>query len=421
MSKTVAELWKDIFNDYDILNHINRSGYFDIKATTIKEYKEPRLMTKFDFSSSLPEVFIENKLGILPIDNGTYRIGKFQLYEVLPTNSPDIEEVEFPENFETIDPDNVYSEANALHIAVITGMFKNILNEEVKQTISGRMRTSGFSFYVDRTDRVDKMNISIKSPQIEIDGGYEGDNNVLLVEAKNTMPKDFIVRQLYYPFRYWNSKVSKPIATFFFVYDSGLYHVYNYKFNEVDYYNSLELQSHRCFAVKYSTAEKTLKKIIRDTKIKYTDINSLEPFPQANTMNRVFQTLYCLNEKSKTAVEIAEVLGLDKRQGSYYGDACRYLHLAVKNGTKFELTDLGKSIIALGTKRRNQEIAKAIIEHKAFNDALKYAIKQKEKTISTEECERIMRANNVLTTDQMYRRRASTVKGWITWIVNSNM
>ena len=64
---------------------------------------------------------------------------------------------------------------------------------------------------------------------------------------------------------------------------------------------------------------------------------------------------------------------------------------------------------------------KAIIEHRAFNDALKYAIKQKKKTISTEECEKIMRANNVLTTDQMYRRRASTVKGWITWIINSNM
>ena len=54
MRKTVSDLCNYIFSDYDILNEINRTGWFKIKADDIRTYKEPRLMTKFDFSSQLP-------------------------------------------------------------------------------------------------------------------------------------------------------------------------------------------------------------------------------------------------------------------------------------------------------------------------------------------------------------------------------
>ena len=40
------EAWKEIIKKYDIINRINENGIFHIKASEIKEFKEPRLMAK---------------------------------------------------------------------------------------------------------------------------------------------------------------------------------------------------------------------------------------------------------------------------------------------------------------------------------------------------------------------------------------
>ena len=78
---TVSSYWDLIFDKYKIIDEIKKNGVFEITAEQIKEFKEPRLMTKFDFSSQRPKVFIDNNLGILPINNGTYLLGKFNLYK----------------------------------------------------------------------------------------------------------------------------------------------------------------------------------------------------------------------------------------------------------------------------------------------------------------------------------------------------
>lgn len=40
--------WEALFEKYDILSHIESDGKFIISASQIKEYREPRLMAKFD-------------------------------------------------------------------------------------------------------------------------------------------------------------------------------------------------------------------------------------------------------------------------------------------------------------------------------------------------------------------------------------
>lgn len=62
--------WEQLFEKYDILNRIDMSGSFQISATQIKEFREPRLMAKFDHTLNLPIIFSENKLSILPITRG---------------------------------------------------------------------------------------------------------------------------------------------------------------------------------------------------------------------------------------------------------------------------------------------------------------------------------------------------------------
>ncbi|MBQ3566120.1 MAG: transcriptional regulator, partial [Oscillospiraceae bacterium] len=46
-----------MFDKYDILNRIDMNGSFRISAAQIREYREPRLMAKFDHTVNLPGIF----------------------------------------------------------------------------------------------------------------------------------------------------------------------------------------------------------------------------------------------------------------------------------------------------------------------------------------------------------------------------
>lgn len=66
--------WERLFDKYHILDKIEHQGQFAISAAQIKEFREPRLMTKFDHKINLPEIFAENHLSILPVTRGDYVI-----------------------------------------------------------------------------------------------------------------------------------------------------------------------------------------------------------------------------------------------------------------------------------------------------------------------------------------------------------
>ena len=78
------ESWTKLFEKYKITQEVNENNYFVISTEAIKEYREPRLMTKFDTSHLRPTIFKKNKLGILPIERTKYIISDFKLYEELP-------------------------------------------------------------------------------------------------------------------------------------------------------------------------------------------------------------------------------------------------------------------------------------------------------------------------------------------------
>ena len=74
---TNKEAWEKIFEKYNILEKIEEQGFFKISSKEINEYREARLMTKFDNSESIPEILSKNKLSILPISSNSYMIAKF--------------------------------------------------------------------------------------------------------------------------------------------------------------------------------------------------------------------------------------------------------------------------------------------------------------------------------------------------------
>lgn len=104
-------------------------------------------------------------------------------------------------------------------------------------TIRGRKYTPEFDFFVG------KQQIKVKSVQTEVDAGYEGKKQIVLVEAKRPGTANTIIRQLYYPFRQWQSCTSKKVTTLFFERDpkENTYSIWEFKFTDVKNYNSIKL------------------------------------------------------------------------------------------------------------------------------------------------------------------------------------
>ena len=78
------EAWKAIIEKYHVLEEVEKNGYFLIKASQIKEFREPRLMAKWDSTDSLPEVLRKNRINILPDSRSSYVLGDFILYQKIP-------------------------------------------------------------------------------------------------------------------------------------------------------------------------------------------------------------------------------------------------------------------------------------------------------------------------------------------------
>ena len=45
--------WEQLNKKYNIIKEVNDKGHFIIKAIQIKQFREPRLMTKFDHKNNL--------------------------------------------------------------------------------------------------------------------------------------------------------------------------------------------------------------------------------------------------------------------------------------------------------------------------------------------------------------------------------
>jgi hypothetical protein len=380
-------------------------------------------MAKFDFSRQLPGVFRENDLGILPIKNGEYIIGKFNLFETIKNTKYediDVKKVSLPDFIETIDPDNIYSESNALNVASLSGMFKDAFNEELYETIQGKMRTNTFNFIIS-SNNVDN-NIEVNGAAIEIDGGYESKSKVVLVEAKNSMPEDFVIRQLYYPYRHWKDKVMKEIVPVFFAYDNGIYNMFIYSFEDLYKYNSLKLNDIKRYMISSKSSE-TIKKDIFE-RIELIDELPQEevPLPQADSFSKVIGTLELINNDVCTANDIASELEFDARQGKYYIDALRYLEL-VQRGEKvgeYKLAPNGFALVNMDIKTRNEKMVELIIKHKPFYETYKYYL-DNEEIPTRETIKETIRKYIPNMADETVNRRASTIRGWIQWIIGAQV
>lgn len=130
------------------------------------------------------------------------------------------------------------SEMQHLDYAYAVSLIRTFTNDSsLVLTIRGRKYTPDFEFFVG------KQLIKVSSVQTEVDAGYEGKNQVVLIEAKNFSATNVIIRQLYYPFRQWQEKTKKKVVTLFFDKERGedVYSIWQFEFSDSRNYNSIKL------------------------------------------------------------------------------------------------------------------------------------------------------------------------------------
>jgi len=426
--------WIKLFEEHRIFESIQKEGSFIIDSKKINVEREARLMAKVDHSFQLPKIFADNNLSILPISRGEYIISDIKTFsDFTPCEDPIID-FRFPEYIESLDYNNITSEAVAINGAYVSGIIEDFTQDKfLLPTVNGRMSSQAFNFNIYRNPpKSGFLNIGVQKSQIEIDAGFEGINSLNLIEAKNTISSDFIIRQLYYPYRLWESKISKPVRPMFLTYTNGIFHLREYVFDDLMNYNSIRLINQKRYRIKENTSliinTETIQGLIHNSII----IPEPEiPFPQADSFERIINLCEILGNKiSLTKEELISDYDFkqgdtfDMRQVDYYTNAARYLGFIERgrnenNEVCYFLTSKGNDLFELPIKERQIEFSKSILSHLVFNRVLSLYFNKAE--IPTKvEIVHIMRNSNLyhVGSDDTFRRRASTILSWINWILD---
>lgn len=251
-----SKSWEKIFSDYKILEHNFNKSPFPLSATQIKRAcqkfketgeKEVRILCKQDSREQRPEIFRKNNLFLLPVKNGFYNIIKGEGYFDIPPIKKEVDiylsKLDFP--LDTAKVGN--SEMQHLDFAYAASLIRTFTEDpSLVLTIRGRKYTPDFDFYVG------KQLIKVSSVQTEVDAGYEGKNQVVLIEAKCFDASNVIIRQLYYPYRQWRSRTKKKVVTLFFDKEPSqdVYSIWEFEFKDPKNYNSIKLVKSGKFRIK---------------------------------------------------------------------------------------------------------------------------------------------------------------------------
>ena len=239
--------WEKIFSDYKILEHDFDKSPFPLSATQIKRAcqkfketgeKEVRILCKQDSRESRPDIFQKNSLFLLPVKNGFYNIIKGEGYVDIPLIKDEttmyVSKLDF-----SLDTSKIgNSEMQHLDYAYASSLIRTFTEDpSLVLTVRGRKYTPTFDFYVGR------QLIEVSSVQTEVDAGYEGKDQIVLIEAKNFSATNVIIRQLYYPYRQWAHQTEKKVVTLFFDKDDkeGTYSIWQFEFKDKNNYNSITL------------------------------------------------------------------------------------------------------------------------------------------------------------------------------------
>lgn len=249
--------WETIFRESGMNNHDFNVAPFILTAEQIKKAwkrnnkvsdNEVRTLCKQDTRESRPKIFQDNGLFILPKHNGEYYVIKGEGYINIPEIDSEIEKYKSQLDFNLASSKIGDSEMQHVDYAYANSLIRTFLDDQsLVLTIRGRKFTPKFSF------KVNGFELEADSVQSEVDAGYEGRNQIVLIEAKNIKNNktkrncfhNTIIRQLYYPYRKWSIETGKVVVPVYFekriIEGELIYHIWQFTFTDPEDYNSIKV------------------------------------------------------------------------------------------------------------------------------------------------------------------------------------
>jgi hypothetical protein len=302
------EKWSDIISQLsiDVSKPINYITAKQIKQIT---NEDARLMAKIDRIESLPRVFTENNLFLLPVSGKGYAIVRGTGYHQLE-GTTDIKPISY--DIRSPFPTSSWkteSEGVLLENANSCGLLREVTGiPDLTRTLIGKTTTTKFSFDVSGSQ------ITVDRARIEVDAGFENSKEIILFEAKIGVPSSFSIRQLYYPFRTVYQRGNKTVRNFFFCLrqDGGkrLYLFWEYKFEPYDSFESIKLVQCKQYQIKVS--DRVSVKAYQNVK----PVRSKKEIPQADDVNKISEFPLRVFEGYDTADKITHAFGFVNRQSS---------------------------------------------------------------------------------------------------------
>ncbi|MFI5405571.1 MAG: type II restriction enzyme [Nitrososphaerales archaeon] len=400
----IVEKWSDIISGLNI-DVTKPISYFT--ANQIKEItqKEPRIMAKMDRIESLPKIFRENNLFLLPISRSEYAIVKGNGHhkpeqfeakpEIFRTSKA------FPSSAVGIEGESVF-----LDYANSCGLLERLCNvSNLTPSVRGRTTTPEFDFFVS------DYKVKVNRAQIEVDASYESANELLIFEAKIGQPSSFSIKQLYYPYRTFMKK--KKVRNFFFCFipDVRAYIFWEYGFDRYDDFNSIRL-------LRYKTYQIHVSKVV-PVRV-YQNISptpKLIDIPQADDVNKIMLFPFMVSEGYDTAKKMVEAFAFDIRQSSYYRQAAELLGLVVREKGIYKITSKGESLLVLSSKDKSNFMCRLLLEFPILNE-IYLGVTAENKKFLREDIMKLLRLKSHIRGDTL-RRRTQTVVAWFRWIKNN--
>ena len=404
--------WDRLFERHELEARLRGEGLAFLTADEIRwAGEEPRLMTKFDFPDTRPQALRRLGATILAVSNGRYALVHGDGYGPLRRDGVPLTVLESGALSELMTLEfPPASESQAIDAAWACGVLEHFVGEPVRQTIRGRLRAPAFSYRFDACKG--SVQLDVDGVQVEVDGGFEGATAVYLIEAKMGASDAFMIRQLYYPFRFWGERLRgrKPVVPIFMDCANGEFLLVQYVFEPVDRYHGLRAVRSARYTFASKQHRPTLAQIWAEARPD-PDLPAF-PFPQADRLERVVDVVDAVARGTADPAELALRWGFDPRQADYYANAAAYIGLLYRAGGVWSLTPDGARLARTPVAdERRVFVARCLLRRPALHAAVRRTL-DTAGVVEPRDFEPIIRAHTRLS-GTTPARRAVTVAAWM--------
>lgn len=405
------ELWVKIFSDLQI-NPETEVSFVTARQVRQVSAREARNMAYMDERAKVPSIFEAHSLFILPVSNGKYAIVRGEGYHELEADSVVYENFQpsFPLGTSILDPER--SEGSAVSYAWNSGIISKITGQtSVLLGPPGRFALDPFDFKVDGYAQLHQ-----EGAQAEIDGFFYSSQSACLMEFKARECTDFLIRQLYYPYRHWSGRAARynwaAVRPFFvdFNLDPLTFRFFEYEFTDPADYESISLISARGLRVKATT--RPFRGLLDVT----PEASLASLTPQADNIDRVLRVPFLVAEGHANAFLIAENERFTRRQSSYYRRAAEALGFVIRRGRSYDLTELGRRYVAAGPVQRNELATIQLARIPAIHEILESISAGGGEPMTRARVGRILQSHDPRIHGTTVPRRTATVLAWLRWV-----